>query len=298
MENLCSGCGSQFRPEAKFCSKCGTPKPVQNDAPTPSVPPPPPPSVPPSISAPPPQQQYHQPAPQQPMPSPAQQPQQSRLGLVSILIIVFSVILLLCIGGTVWYFFGRSTPATQTPGTQLSQAQTPAIVQPPVKTVQPPVETVQPPKKTPKPPKNIVKPATPTIAPTPSPKPDSDSNNRVPRVIFDNWNIDLVYNNPQSTLRFYLGRKTYITQISTYHWNNGQGAYPGTISLVHENGTIYGPWNVSTTSGQGGAPNVNWICYPNTYIPQGNYTVKDSDPFTWSHNRASGSAGFSKISGF
>jgi hypothetical protein len=134
------------------------------------------------------------------------------------------------------------------------------------------------------------------IQETPAVQPNK--NEGTPRVIFNNWNIDRVYNNPQSPTRFNIGRETHIKEISNYHWNDGRGSSPGTISLVHEDGTMYGPWPVTATPGQGGAPNVSWSCYPNSSIPPGNYTVKDSDPSTWSHNNASQKAGFSMIKGY
>jgi hypothetical protein len=88
-----------------------------------------------------------------------------------------------------------------------------------------------------------------------------------------------------------------ITEIWTYHWNNGHGANPGTISLIGTNGVTYGPWRASGSSGQGGAPNVNWTVHPNVQLPAGGYTVVDSDPVSWSENAASHECGFTKVSG-
>jgi len=55
---------------------------------------------------------------------------------------------------------------------------------------------------------------------------------------------------------------------------------------------------VTPSAGQGGKPNVNWECHPPSVpLPAGTYTVVDPDPATWSHNDASGNAGFSRIVG-
>ena len=49
-----------------------------------------------------------------------------------------------------------------------------------------------------------------------------------------------------------------ITAIQTYHWNNAQGATPGTISLRAQDGTVYGPFPTTGSPGQGGVPNAYW----------------------------------------
>jgi len=88
-----------------------------------------------------------------------------------------------------------------------------------------------------------------------------------------------------------------ITLIRNYHWNNGKGSPIGTIGLKRHDGTVYGPWRISMSSGQGGAKNVYWIVNPNVVIPAGTYTIMDSDHATWSHNLQSKSCGFSYVEG-
>lgn len=84
----------------------------------------------------------------------------------------------------------------------------------------------------------------------------------------------------------------------TYHWNNGRGTPAGgTIALRSADGKMFGPWGVSTTPGQGGVPNANWIANPNVVIPAGSYTVIDSDPATWAQNGQSGGRGMLEIKG-
>jgi hypothetical protein len=79
-----------------------------------------------------------------------------------------------------------------------------------------------------------------------------------------------------------------------YHYFNG-GALPGTISLKHSDGTIYGPWQTWGLVGQGGVTNAYWAFYPLVKIKAGTYTVIDSDPSTWSHNSESNYSGFTWI---
>jgi hypothetical protein len=101
-----------------------------------------------------------------------------------------------------------------------------------------------------------------------------------------------VANGPQYPTRFTLSAPAAITQLITYHWNFGRGARPGFISLQHQSGQTFGPFAAIGTSGQNGAPNVNWIANVNITLPAGTYTVLDSDPSTWSHNAQSGFQGF------
>ena len=89
-----------------------------------------------------------------------------------------------------------------------------------------------------------------------------------------------------------------VTQLITYHWNNGRGANPGAISLVNAStGQTYGPFRATGSSGQAGAPNVNWTANVNLSLPAGQYQVVDSDPATWSWNGASGGYGFARVEG-
>ena len=116
-------------------------------------------------------------------------------------------------------------------------------------------------------------------------------------VLFNNGNIYGVSNGPAQPTTFTLRQAHIITSIQNYHWNNGRGATAGTISLRGADGTIYGPWNVITSPGQGGAPNAYWNCAPNVTLPAGVYTVIDSNPATWSYNGQSGGRGFTLIKG-
>ncbi|MDD3889894.1 MAG: hypothetical protein PHR65_08225, partial [Syntrophomonadaceae bacterium] len=113
--------------------------------------------------------------------------------------------------------------------------------------------------------------------------------------IADTTNIIAVYNGPTVPTTFSIDTPHLVTEIHDYHWNNAQGATPGTIGLQDQNGKMYGPWQAVGTPGQGEVPNANWFVYPNIVIPAGTYTVIDSDPSTWSQNRESGGKGMGYV---
>lgn len=88
-----------------------------------------------------------------------------------------------------------------------------------------------------------------------------------------------------------------ITAITTYHWNNAQGAAPGTIALRGEDGTLYGPFPTTGSPGQGGVPNAYWTAITNVRIPAGRYTVADSSPGTWAWAPDTGGRGMVTVWG-
>ena len=115
-------------------------------------------------------------------------------------------------------------------------------------------------------------------------------------VVFEIDNIGGVRSGPIVPSVFTLAEPTFITFISDYHYFNG-GVLPGTISLRHEDGTIYGPWQASGRIGQGGVLNAYWDAWPAEVLKSGTYTVVDSHPATWSYNSQSGNRGFTIIRG-
>ncbi len=116
-------------------------------------------------------------------------------------------------------------------------------------------------------------------------------------VLFDNGNTGGVSNGPVQATVFSLQQKATVTKITTYHWNGGRGAAPGTIGLRTQGGQMYGPWAASGSGGQGGVQNANWHVYPNVTLPAGTYTVVVSQPSTWAHNPQSQGRGFARIEG-
>ena len=107
-----------------------------------------------------------------------------------------------------------------------------------------------------------------------------------------------VQNGPSARTVFTLGQTSLITKIRTYHWNNGQGASPGTIGLRNvATGQFVGNWSVVATyhmfsSAPGaswpargdGPPFLYWTSQPNVQVVAGTYEVVDSAPNTWSTN--------------
>jgi hypothetical protein len=115
--------------------------------------------------------------------------------------------------------------------------------------------------------------------------------------LFNNENIATVYNGPTQSTKFSIDTYYEITEIETYHWNSRQGKVPGQIRLVHNDGTIYGPWKATAREGYTGVPNAYWQVHPFVVIKPGTYTIQVSDNASWSHNRQSGNRGFAKVWG-
>lgn len=105
-----------------------------------------------------------------------------------------------------------------------------------------------------------------------------------------------VVSGPTAPTRFTLARSFLLARITTYHWNDGRGASPGTIGLIGDDGRRWGPWPATGKPGSG-ASNVNWVAEPAIPLPAGTYTVVDSDPSSWSQNGETGGAGFVWVEG-
>jgi|GEM_PF-1933747 len=137
-------------------------------------------------------------------------------------------------------------------------------------------------------------------------------NNLAEQRVFSNWNGFGCVTGPTSPATFTLSQPLALTFMNTYHHNSPAEA-PGTFSLVHSDGTVYGPWNAS-----GGYSSL--ICYvnfkgggdegyqsalgpvtPSSQYPilkPGTYTMLDSNGATWSNNGDSGFAGFLQVKGY
>jgi len=118
--------------------------------------------------------------------------------------------------------------------------------------------------------------------------------------LFNNWNTDGVSSGPTAPTTFTLGSPAHVTELATYHWNNGRGlpASPAvTIALRGTGGTTFGPFPAVGSPGQGGVPNANWTATASFDLPAGTYTVIDSQPGTWSRNARSGGSGFAAVRG-
>ena len=97
------------------------------------------------------------------------------------------------------------------------------------------------------------------------------------------------------------GRAYCLLEMHDYHWNNGQGATPGTVGLTVVSGTggktnAIGPFAATGSDGQGGVHNANWdVSVPQAPAPvviKGKYSCVDSDPATWAQNQQSNGQGF------
>jgi len=91
-------------------------------------------------------------------------------------------------------------------------------------------------------------------------------------------------NGPTKPTVFTIDESWQVTEIKTYHWNNGMGVTPGMISLKSDDGITYGPWQAAGAEGQGGVVDAYWIVNPQVTIPAGTYSVIDSDTATWAKN--------------
>ncbi len=118
-------------------------------------------------------------------------------------------------------------------------------------------------------------------------------------LLYNNWNTGSVQNGGTPSTFSTGGNPYCVVSISTYHWNDGKGQTPGTITLASSIGSTLGPWQATGSSGQGEAPNVNWTATPGSptqpVIIDGTYTCIDSNPATWSQNTGSGGSGFCKV---
>jgi len=114
--------------------------------------------------------------------------------------------------------------------------------------------------------------------------------------VFNNNNISGVNNNPSTATTFRTDQPWLVTYVMTYHWNGGRGQTPGGISLRHQDGTSYGPWQTRGRPNQGSQTNLYWECWPNVVIKPGVYTVIDSHPASWAWN-AQSRGGIAEIKG-
>jgi hypothetical protein len=146
---------------------------------------------------------------------------------------------------------------------------------------------------TPAPTTIIMKRVVPVATPVPTSAPGPT------RLLLDSSNVGGVVSVANPTRpTFFSTTSIHITEIWTYHWNNGRGETPGTISLVSVgNGATYGPWKATGSSGSNNAQDVNWTVQIDQLLPAGTYQVADSSPSTWSENVLSKGIGFAKVWG-
>ena len=120
-------------------------------------------------------------------------------------------------------------------------------------------------------------------------------------LLWTNSNTLVVQNGPGGRPAFGLSSPACVTQVVTYHWNNGRGATPGKISIQQapSSGPVLGTFQAAGTSGQNNVPNANWVANidPPLMLKPDNYSVIDSDDLTWSRNQRSNLRGFAEVYG-
>lgn len=115
--------------------------------------------------------------------------------------------------------------------------------------------------------------------------------------IFDNSITPPVENVPLKPAQFSLFETRKINRIQTLHWNNGQGAKPGSIALQTKDRRLLGPWEAKGVKDEQGLANAYWEAHPGIELDAGTYTVLDSDPATWARNPVQGNIGVFKVFG-
>jgi hypothetical protein len=114
--------------------------------------------------------------------------------------------------------------------------------------------------------------------------------------IFDNSNGGGVLNGAKPPTFSTKGTTYCLTQVVTYHWNNGHGQTPGSVGIA--GAAMSASATARGSPGQGGAPNVNWTgTFTRQVTIDGTDTCTDSDPKTWSQNPQSGGKGFCVVYG-
>lgn len=108
-------------------------------------------------------------------------------------------------------------------------------------------------------------------------------------------NAGAVYSGPTAPTTFRLKSSARLVKITNYHWNDGKGAWPGTIAIRLTAGGNIGSWPAAGAAGAGKVQNVYWTVEPGVELAPGTYTVVDSDAASWSRNAESGGRGMSDI---
>lgn len=112
-------------------------------------------------------------------------------------------------------------------------------------------------------------------------------------VLSSNFNTDAVQNHPPHVANFTTDKALYLQVITVYHWNNGNGASPGVISLYDaDTDKAVGEFLAEGRNG-----NTYWDCYPDVTVAPGTYYIKDSGWETASWN-SKASGGMMELRGY
>ena len=119
-----------------------------------------------------------------------------------------------------------------------------------------------------------------------------------PQVIFDNINTNPNSDFPPIPPTFTLTESWHITSILVMHWNHGQGAEPGEITILNDQDNVFGTWQAEGVAPEPQFPNTYWVVRPDRVLEPGTYIIYDSDPETLSYNAESDNMGMVKVKGF
>ena len=118
----------------------------------------------------------------------------------------------------------------------------------------------------------------------------------VDAVLFDTSDRGALKQKPKYVPRFTISEPQVVTLVETYHHNGGKGATPGTISLLGQDGTLYGPWK-ATGRASADLEDAYWFVEPWLELPPGTYTVVDSQPGTWAQSTWTKGVGYVTVRG-
>ena len=116
--------------------------------------------------------------------------------------------------------------------------------------------------------------------------------------LFSSFNTKEVKGGPVFAQKVKFSKPTFVTRITTFHHNDGNGAVAGTIMLEGKKKETGGPWQARNAYGSDGTVNGKWICEPNARMEPGTYKVVVSDEKSWSYNAESGRKGFVIVEGY
>ena len=116
--------------------------------------------------------------------------------------------------------------------------------------------------------------------------------------LWTNMNNDPVKNGNPNVVDLFMEEEEPIQleRITTYHWNNGEGAEPGTVS-IYLGDALLSSWPAVGRSAYG-TENVYWDAAVNIILMPGyTYTVRLTDEDSWSYNAASENCGMIEFYG-
>lgn len=323
VKQFCPNCGASMVTGDVFCQECGFRTDVQAEIPVVPVPEQQPAKVIPVVVVPP-----AAPVANQSSGTYAASANQASTPPVKkkkgFLVILLGILALAVIGAGGWFAYDKflknpATPVADSTAILAQQESIPvaepetvdtstlsqqAVTEVPAAEPQKPVQTKQSTPKKPAPKKQATEPK------KPEPQNQEPAQTNLPvkvkikpvgaktgRTILSIYNDNEVKSGPLFASKLKIDQAFIITKITTYHYNWGKGAQPGTILLQKKKET-FGPWQARGVAGDDGTSNAKWVCEPNQRLEEGTYKVEVSDEKSWSYNGQSGQKGFVVIEGY